>query len=158
MPSRLAVVLLCLAPLSHAFAQTPAPNPLPRMQQIIHSYTDDKTFMGTVLVVKNGNALIDQGYGSADLEWSIPNSPDTRFRLGSITKQFTAASILLLAKRGKLNIDDPISKYLPDAPPAETKFFLKVVDAEIEFFRDSATHAINRLILYQGDVQHEGKK
>jgi hypothetical protein len=109
------------------------------MQQIIHSYTDDKTFMGTVLVVKNGKALIDQGYGSADLEWSIPNSPDTRFRLGSITKQFTAASILLLAKRGKLNIDDPISKYLPDAPPAETKFFLKVVDAEIEFFRDSAT-------------------
>ncbi len=121
MPSRFAVAVLCLAPLSNAFAQTPAPEPLPRMQQIIRSYTDDKTFMGTVLVVKNGKALIDQGYGSADLEWNIPNSPDTRFRLGSITKQFTAASILLLAERGKLNIDDPISKYLPDAPPAWSK-------------------------------------
>ncbi|HTF63266.1 MAG TPA: serine hydrolase domain-containing protein, partial [Edaphobacter sp.] len=81
----------------------------------------DKSFMGTVLVVKDGKTLIDQGYGSADLEWNIPNDPSTKFRLGSITKQFTAASILLLQERGKLNIDDPISKYMPDAPAAWSK-------------------------------------
>jgi len=113
----LATLLLCLTPLS-ALAQT---DPTPRMQQIIASYTGDKAFMGTVLVVKNGHTLIDQGYGSADLEWSIPNSPATRFRLGSITKQFTAASILLLQERGKLSIDDPVSKYMPDAPAAWSK-------------------------------------
>ncbi|WP_035348731.1 serine hydrolase [Edaphobacter aggregans] len=112
-----AAVLLCLTPLS-ALAQT---NPTPRMQQIIASYAGEKTFMGTVLVVKDGHTLIDQGYGSADLEWSIPNSPTTRFRLGSITKQFTAAGILLLQERGKLNIDDPVSKYMPDAPAAWSK-------------------------------------
>jgi CubicO group peptidase (beta-lactamase class C family) len=71
--------------------------------------------MGTILVVKDGKTLINQGYGSADLEWNIPNTPSVKFRLGSLTKQFTAASILLLAERGKLNIEDPIGKYLPDA-------------------------------------------
>jgi CubicO group peptidase (beta-lactamase class C family) len=91
------------------------------MQQIIANYVDDKTFMGNVLVVKDGHTLIDQGYGSADLEWNMPNSPTTKFRLGSITKQFTAASILLLQERGKLNIDDPISKYMPDSPAAWSK-------------------------------------
>ena len=113
----LAALLLCLTPLS-ALAQA---DPTLRMQQIIASYTGDKTFMGTILVVKDGKALIDQGYGSADLEWNIPNSPTTKFRLGSITKQFTAASILLLQERGKLSIDDPISKYMPDAPAAWSK-------------------------------------
>jgi CubicO group peptidase (beta-lactamase class C family) len=91
------------------------------MQQIIENYVDDKTFMGNVLVVKDGHTLIDEGYGSADLEWNIPNSPTTKFRLGSITKQFTAASILLLQELGKLSIDDPISKYIPDAPAAWSK-------------------------------------
>jgi CubicO group peptidase (beta-lactamase class C family) len=89
-----------------------------RMQQIIQSYVDNKSFMGTVLVVKDGKTIINEGYGSADLEWNIPNTPDAKFRLGSITKQFTAACVLLLAERGKLNIDDPISKYLPDSPEA----------------------------------------
>jgi CubicO group peptidase (beta-lactamase class C family) len=113
--------LLVGASYSSAYAQAPATDPAPRMQQVIQSYVDNKTFMGTVLVVKDGKTLIDQGYGSADLEWNIPNTPTAKFRLGSITKQFTAASILLLEERGKLKIDDPISKYLPDAPPAWQK-------------------------------------
>jgi CubicO group peptidase (beta-lactamase class C family) len=113
--------LLVGASYSSACAQAPAIDPTARMQQIIQSYVDNKTFMGTVLVVKDGKALINQGYGSADLEWNIPNTPTAKFRLGSITKQFTAASILLLEERGKLKIDDPISKYLPDAPPAWQK-------------------------------------
>src|SRR5215475_1818203 len=116
---RLIALLLCLIPASTvAHAQS---DPTPRMQQIIASYVGDKSFMGTVLVIKDGKTLIDQGYGSADLEWNVPNSPTTKFRLGSITNQFTAASILLLQERGKLNIDDPISKYLPDAPAAWSK-------------------------------------
>jgi CubicO group peptidase (beta-lactamase class C family) len=116
---QLFVLLLCLIPASRiAHAQS---DPTPRMLQIIADYTDNKSFMGSVLVVKDGKTLIDQGYGSADLEWNIPNTPTTKFRLGSITKQFTATSVLLLQERGKLNIDDPISKYLPDAPAAWSK-------------------------------------
>src|SRR5438105_4513018 len=87
-----------------------------RMEQIIDSYVVPKRFMGSVLVAQQGKVLLSKGYGSANLEWEIPNSPTTKFRLGSITKQFTAASILLLEERGKLSITDPVKKYLPDAP------------------------------------------
>ena len=114
-----AIALLCLASL--ASAQTPAADPTARMQQIIQSSVDNKAFMGTVLVVKDGKTILNQGYGSADLEWNIPDTPATKFRLGSLTKQFTAASILLLEERGKLKIDDPIIKYMPDAPAAWSK-------------------------------------
>jgi CubicO group peptidase (beta-lactamase class C family) len=88
------------------------------MEQIIQESVKQNHFMGTVLVERDGKAILDKGYGSADLEWNIPNAPDTRFRLGSITKQFTAASILLLEERGKLKVEDPISKYMPDEPAA----------------------------------------
>ena len=92
-----------------------------RMGQVVQSYVANKTFMGSVLVVRDKAVLLEKGYGSADLEWDIPNSPDTKFRLGSITKQFTAASILLLEERGKLNINDPVKKYMADAPAAWDK-------------------------------------
>jgi CubicO group peptidase (beta-lactamase class C family) len=62
--------------------------------------------------------LLSKGYGAANIEWDIPNTPSTKFRLGSITKQFTAASILLLVERGTLKLEDSIKTYLPDAPPA----------------------------------------
>jgi len=114
-----AIALLCFASL--APAQSSTSDPTPRMQQVIQSYVDNKTFMGTVLVAKDGKIILNQGYGSADLEWNIPNTPSVKFRLGSLTKQFTAASILLLEERGKLKIDDPISNYMPDAPPAWSK-------------------------------------
>lgn len=77
--------------------------------------------MGSVLVAENGTTILDKGYGSADLEWDIPNSPTTKFRIGSMTKQFTAAAILLLEERGKLKTDDLVKKYMPDAPAAWDK-------------------------------------
>jgi CubicO group peptidase (beta-lactamase class C family) len=77
-----------------------------------------RPFMGSILIVRDGHALADHSFGSANLEWHVPNTSATRFRIGSLTKQFTAASILLLQERGKLRIDDPISKYLEDTPPA----------------------------------------
>lgn len=66
------------------------------MEQVIQSFVASKRFMGTVLVARGNNILLDKGYGFADIEWDVPNSPKAKFRLGSITKQFTAASILLL--------------------------------------------------------------
>ena len=84
----------------------------------MQTYVRDKSFMGTVLVARGTDVILNKGYGSANLEWDIPNTPTTRFRLGSITKQFTAASILLLEERGKLKLEDAIKKYVPDAPAA----------------------------------------
>jgi CubicO group peptidase (beta-lactamase class C family) len=91
-----------------------------RMEQIVQSYVP-RQFMGTVLVAEDGKILLDRGYGFANLEWQVPNTPTTKFRLGSITKQFTAASILLLEERGKLKVEDPVKKYMPDAPAAWDK-------------------------------------
>jgi len=89
-----------------------------RMDQIVQSYVDKHQFMGTVLVARDGQVLLSKGYGFANLEWEIPNTPNTKFRLGSVTKQFTSASILLLEERGKLSTSDPVKKHLPDAPAA----------------------------------------
>ncbi|HSS51197.1 MAG TPA: serine hydrolase [Thermoanaerobaculia bacterium] len=68
------------------------------------------------LVMKDGQVVLRKGFGMANLELGIPVSPDMVFELGSITKQFTAASILLLQERGQLRVEDEITKYLPDFP------------------------------------------
>jgi CubicO group peptidase (beta-lactamase class C family) len=73
--------------------------------------------MGSVLVAKGGKVLLKKGYGMANVELEVPNAPNTKFRLGSITKQFTATAIMQLASQGKLKPEDPVSKYV-DAPPA----------------------------------------
>ena len=91
------------------------------MDQIVQSYVADHKFMGTALVARGDQVLFNRAYGSANLEWDIPNTPDTKFRLGSVTKQFTAASILLLEERGKLSVNDPLKKFMPDAPAAWDK-------------------------------------
>jgi len=77
--------------------------------------------MGSVLVAKEGKIIFKQGYGMANLEWNVPNSPTTRFNIASMTKQFTAAAILLLEDRGKLKTDDLVKKYLPAAPASWEK-------------------------------------
>ncbi len=75
-------------------------------------------FTGSALVARDGKVIFSKGYGMANAEWDIPNTPQTKFRLGSITKQFTAASILLLQERGKLSVQDPICKYIAECPKA----------------------------------------
>jgi CubicO group peptidase (beta-lactamase class C family) len=104
-----AIVFVFVA--TSCFAQDTA-----RMEEVVQTYVQNKTFMGAVLVARGNEVILSKGYGSANLEWNVPNTPSTKFRLGSITKQFTAASILLLEERGKLTLDDPIKKYVPDAP------------------------------------------
>jgi len=69
-----------------------------------------------VLVVKNGETVLRKGYGLANVELGVPIQPDMVFEIGSVTKQFTAAAILMLAERGLLSIDDEITRHLPDYP------------------------------------------
>src|SRR5215213_5279984 len=71
-------------------------------------------FNGTALVAENGKVTYKGALGMANMEWGIPNTPDTRFRLGSITKQFTSMLILQLVEQGKIKLDGKLSDYLPD--------------------------------------------
>jgi CubicO group peptidase (beta-lactamase class C family) len=92
-----------------------------RAEKYIGPLVEQNQFIGSVLVARDGKPIFRKGYGLADREWNIPNAPDTKFRLGSITKQFTATAILQLAEAGKLKTDDPVSKYYTDAPASWSK-------------------------------------
>lgn len=76
-------------------------------------------FSGAVLLAKGGKILLSKGYGCADRENYVPNTPQTIFRIASLTKQFTATAIMQLVERRALNVDDPISKFIPDYPFGE---------------------------------------
>jgi len=85
---------------------------------VAQAYVDAGVFSGVILVARDGKPILRRAYGLANREWNVPATPEARFRLGSITKQFTATAILQLAEQGKLGLDDPIAKYYPQAPAA----------------------------------------
>ena len=116
MLTRLAV--LCAVPIvGHAAASEARPSAVEsRLDAVAKAYLAEKRFMGAVLIVDGDKVLLDRGYGMANLDWDIANAPDVKFRIGSLTKQFTAALVLLLQQDGKLALSDPISKFLPEAP------------------------------------------
>jgi CubicO group peptidase (beta-lactamase class C family) len=83
----------------------------------LFSPIDDSDAPGaSVIVIQNGEVLHRKGYGMANIEHSVPNTPETKFRLGSITKSFTAIAVMQLHEKEKLNTSDYIGKYLPDFP------------------------------------------
>jgi CubicO group peptidase (beta-lactamase class C family) len=85
---------------------------------LIHPLAATGDFMGAVLVNRGERVVFERAYGSADLEWNIPNTIDGKFRIGSLSKQFTAACVLLLAQEKKVELDVSITGYVPDAPQA----------------------------------------
>lgn len=87
-----------------------------RMQQVVQKHGAGGRFSGAVLVAQRGAVVFEQAVGEANREWGIPNSPATRFRIGSITKQFAAVAVLVLAERGKLKLSDPVAAHVPEAP------------------------------------------
>ena len=89
-----------------------------RADKYLRAYSERGEFMGSIIVARNGKVLFEKGYGMANLEWDAPNTPRTKFNLASVTKQFTGLAVLQLAEKGKLKLDDPVSKFYRDAPPA----------------------------------------
>jgi CubicO group peptidase (beta-lactamase class C family) len=107
------VVLASLGAATVCLAQDTA-----RMEHAVQSYVSSGTFAGSVLVAHGSDVIVSKGYGLANVEWNIPSTPSARFKVASITKQFTAAAILLLEERGRLKVDDLVKTHLPDAPAA----------------------------------------
>ncbi|VEP16852.1 Serine hydrolase [Hyella patelloides LEGE 07179] len=89
------------------------------IEAYLQAYLETGYFMGSVLVGLGGEVLFSKGYGMANLEHNIPNILQTKFRLGSVTKQFTATAILKLQEQNLLDINNSIATYLPDYPCGE---------------------------------------
>lgn len=85
-----------------------------KIDDLISRYHEYGLFNGSALVVKNGNVIFKKGYGYANFEWKVPNAPDAKFRIGSISKQFTATLIMQLVEEGRVKLDGKITDYLPD--------------------------------------------
>lgn len=84
--------------------------------QKLDQYLKDKGFNGTVLVTDKDHVVLNKGYGYADVQKNIKNTPQTKYRIGSITKTVVATSILQLQEQGKVNIQDNVNKYIPSFP------------------------------------------
>ena len=106
----LALILCTFAFQAAAVAQ----DKVAKIDQLLALYTKYDQFNGTALVADNGKVIYKKGFGLANMEWNIPNAPDTKFRLGSITKQFTATLVLQLVEQGKIKLDGKLIDYLPD--------------------------------------------
>jgi len=113
---RMLVAALVAAPMLVSAQSSGAPD-LAAIRAIVEKpIKDGKVAGASVVVARQGQTILAQSFGQADLELDVPMPADASFEIGSVTKQFTAASILLLAERGKLAIDDDMTKYLPDYP------------------------------------------
>jgi CubicO group peptidase (beta-lactamase class C family) len=106
-------VLIILALQSAAIAQQ-ASTKAAKIDEFMTLANKYRLFNGSVLVADQGKVIYKKGLGLANMEWEIPNTPETKFRLASITKQFTATAILQLATQGKIKLDGKLSDYLPD--------------------------------------------
>ncbi len=105
------VALACAQPLQAQDADLAA-----EIERVVNEYHDAGQFNGSVLVAKNGAVVYEAGIGYAVFEWEIANAPDTKHRIGSVTKHFTSALILQLVEEGKIRLDAPITEYMPEYP------------------------------------------
>jgi D-alanyl-D-alanine carboxypeptidase len=115
----LAAGLVLLAFVASAAARSSAgakPDVVRQMDALLSGAYQPGAPGGAVLVMKDGIPLLRKGYGLANLELGVPIRPEMVFRLGSMTKQFTAVGILMLVHEGKLALDDEITRFLPDYP------------------------------------------
>lgn len=104
--------LALLAIINISYGQTKAD----KIDKLMNAFAEYGAFNGSVLVAHEGEVIYKKGFGFANIEWDIPNQPNTKHRLGSITKLFTAMLIVKLASENKLKLEAPISTYLTDYP------------------------------------------
>ena len=107
----LAVILLALFAFPHDGVTQDKAARIDSLMNIYHAYGQ---FNGSVLVAEAGKVIYKRGFGFANMDWNIPNAPETKFRIGSITKQFVAMLTMQLVEKGKIKLDGKLTDYLPD--------------------------------------------
>jgi CubicO group peptidase (beta-lactamase class C family) len=126
MQQRKIILFILLVSINHnMFSQSIPDSTLAKINHIFSKW-DSKTSPGCVVgIIKNDSLIFAKGYGMANLEYDIANTPNTLYHMASVSKQFTAYCILLLAKQGKLNLDDDIRNYLPSFPDLKEKITIR---------------------------------
>ena len=87
-----------------------------KVDELLKAHVKVNDFSGTILLAKDGKPLVTKGYGFANIEWQIPNTPQTRFRIGSVTKQFTSMMVMQLREQGKVKVEDSLCVYVTPCP------------------------------------------
>ena len=111
---RILPLLITIVWLLAAQARVLAQDKAAKIDELMKVYNSYQQFNGAVLVAENGKVIFKKGYGMANMEWNIPVETDTKFRLGSITKQFTSMLVLQLVQEGKIKVEGKLTDYLPD--------------------------------------------
>ena len=112
-PTRVAILfLICSFPYASVFSQSLST----RLDRHVTELVKRSEFSGAVLVARNGKVILSKGYGMADYEHSIANTPNTKFRIGSLTKPFTALATMMLYQQGKLKLQDNVCTYIKACP------------------------------------------
>ena len=106
------VLLLVTSLMSVALGQPPD-----AVDQFVQTEMDKQHIPGLALLVsRDGQPIRAKGYGFANVELQVPVKPETVFQSGSVGKQFTATAVMMLVEEGKVGLDDPLTKFFPDAP------------------------------------------
>ena len=117
--SLLLVLAACPAPAARSTKPVATDALTARLDAATAPYVDTNNFTGVIRVSRHGTLLVERAYGMASYEHNVANSSNTRFHIASITEGFTAAAVFLLAERGKLQLTDPITKFIPDYPQGD---------------------------------------
>ena len=87
-----------------------------KIDELVQAHRKVNDFTGTILLAKNGKPLVTKSYGFANIEWQIPNTAQTKFRIGSVTKQFTSMMVMQLREQGKLKLEDSVCAFVAPCP------------------------------------------
>lgn len=117
-----AIALLAMAMYAHA--RPPVSKSDAQIDELMSRYNGNVAG-ASLIVIKDGKALVRRGFGYANLEEHTKAGPETNYRLASVSKQFTAACILLLKQDGKLRLDDPVRRWLPELPASDDKITVR---------------------------------
>lgn len=120
-------------------AATPAADLTAKVDTLFAEYNSKESPGCSVAVRQDGKTVVSRAYGMADLEHDVPNTPATVFEAGSVSKQFTAAAVVLLAQQGKLSLDDEVRKYIPELPDYGTPITIRHLIHHISGLRDWGT-------------------
>jgi CubicO group peptidase (beta-lactamase class C family) len=119
--SRLVSLFLVLAPAVASASPTPQENRQAFERDVdamLQGHVSKHDWAGNVAIVYAGKQIVRSAFGIGDRTWQIPTRPDAVYRVGSVTKMFTAVAVLQLVQAGQLSLDAPVRTYLPDLPPA----------------------------------------